>query len=88
MHRRVNQVQSSANDHIDQLRELQASAALLEQEIELTAQRQRSASRQSQEALKLLKQEFHNRQQQAEQLDATLSETQRELKAAERMLQV
>lgn len=88
MHRHLNQIQSSMDNHFDQIKEVQASSAHLEQELQLTTQRQRSVARQSEEALKLLKQEFNNRQQHAEELEATLSASLRELKAAEQMLQV
>lgn len=88
MRKHLNQVQSSVDDQVDQLMELQANAAHRGQEIQLTVQSQRSVSQQSEEALQRLKHEFHNRQQQAEELDAALSETQWELKAADQILQV
>lgn len=88
MHKRLSLVQSSVDDHMDQLTEVQANSAHLEQEIQLTVQRRSSVSQQSEEALRLLKHEFHNRQQQAEGLDAALSETQWELNTAEQILQV
>lgn len=88
MRERLNQAQSLLDDHTDQLKRLQDNSAQLEQEIQQTVQRRRSASQQSEEALRLLKHEFHNRLQQAEELDAALSETQWELKDAELILQV
>lgn len=90
MHRRLHQIHSSVDDHSNQMKELQARSAHLEQDIQLRAQRQRSrtGTQQPEEALRPLKQELHHRLHQGEDLDATLSETQRELQAAEESLQV
>uniref|UniRef100_A0A3P8RL87 Ras association domain family member 7b n=1 Tax=Amphiprion percula TaxID=161767 RepID=A0A3P8RL87_AMPPE len=67
------------------IRELQSRSAHLEQDLQLTAQRQnsRAGTPQPDDALRPLKQELHNRLQLGEELDATLSETQRELQTAE-----
>uniref|UniRef100_A0A4W6CWN0 Ras-associating domain-containing protein n=1 Tax=Lates calcarifer TaxID=8187 RepID=A0A4W6CWN0_LATCA len=56
------------------------------QDIQLTAQRQ--TSQQQEEALRPLRQELHNRLQQGDELETTLSQTQRELQAAEEIQQV
>ena len=84
MHRRLQQIQSSMDDHSDRIEAMQARSAHLEQDVQLTAQRRR----QQEEALMPLRQELHSRLQQGEDLDASLSETQRELWAAEEWLQV
>lgn len=90
MHRRLHQILSSVDDHNNQITELKARSALLEQDIQLTAHRQSSwaGSLQPDEALGPLKQELHHRLQQGEELESTLSETERELQAAEERLQV
>ncbi len=90
MHRRLNQIHSLVDDHSYQMKELQARLAHLEQDIQHRAQRPRSqmGTRQLEEALRPLKQELHHRVQQGEELDTTLSETQRKLQAAEESLQV
>ncbi|XP_029000134.1 ras association domain-containing protein 7-like isoform X2 [Betta splendens] len=87
MHERLSQARASLHQHTDQITALQASSGHLEQEAELTVQRRRSAARQSEEALRLLRQEFNKRQQHTQQLEATLSASQRELSGAERALQ-
>ncbi|XP_044215023.1 ras association domain-containing protein 7-like isoform X1 [Thunnus albacares] len=89
MHRRLHQIQSSVDDHSYQVKELQDRSAHLEQDIQLTAHRQSSqaSTQQLEETLRPLKQELHYRQQQAEELDASLSGTERELQAAEESLQ-
>ncbi|KAI3377722.1 hypothetical protein L3Q82_008449, partial [Scortum barcoo] len=88
MHRRLQQVHLSVDDHSYRVKELQARSALLQQDIQLTAQRRRSrpGDRQPEEALRLLKQELQHRLRQGEELDATLSKTQRKLQAAEERL--
>ncbi|XP_040890557.1 ras association domain-containing protein 8-like isoform X2 [Toxotes jaculatrix] len=90
MHRRLHQIHSSIDDHSYQVTELQARSEQLEQDIQLTAQRQSSLAgpQQQEEALRPLRQELHNRQEQAQQLDEALSESQRELRAAEEMLKM
>lgn len=82
LHRRLNQIHSSMDDHSYQMKELQAYSAHLEEDLQLRAHRQ--SSRQPEEPLK---QELHHCLQQAEELDATLLETQRKLQAAEESLQ-
>lgn len=78
------------DDHNHQIMELQARSAHLEQDLKVRAHRQtsRAGTLQQDEVLRPLKQELHHRLQQAEELDATLSGTQRELQAAEERLQV
>lgn len=85
MQRRLHLIHSSIDDQSYKIRELQNRSAHLEQDLQLTAQRQnsRAGTPQPDEALKPLKQELHNRLQLGEELDATLSETQRELHTAE-----
>ncbi|XP_070690809.1 ras association domain-containing protein 8-like isoform X2 [Pempheris klunzingeri] len=85
MHRRLDQIHSSVDDHNNQIKELQAQSARLEQDLQLRAHRQSSWL--PDEALRPLKQELHARLQQSGELDSTLSETQRELQAAEERLQ-
>lgn len=90
MHRRLHQIQSSVGGQIDRIGELRASSANLEEDIQLTVSRRRSqaAAQQPDVALRSLEQELHKRLQQAGELGVTLSGTQRELKAAEEILQV
>uniref|UniRef100_A0A8C4NN14 Ras association domain family member 7b n=1 Tax=Dicentrarchus labrax TaxID=13489 RepID=A0A8C4NN14_DICLA len=72
---RLHQIHSSVEDH--------------KQDLKLIARRNstREGPRQPDEALEPLKQELHHRRQQGEELDAALTETQRELRAAEEKLQ-
>lgn len=86
MHRRLHQIHSVINEHSYQIQELQARSAHVAQDIQLTAQRQ--TSQQQEEALRPLRQELHNRLQQGDELETTLSQTQRELQAAEEIQQV
>lgn len=88
MLRRLQQVHSSVDDRSYRVKDLQARSALLQQDIQLTAQRQRSqpAERQPDEALRPLKQELQHRLRQGQELDATLTDTQRKLQAAEENL--
>uniref|UniRef100_A0A8C4H366 Ras association domain family member 7b n=1 Tax=Dicentrarchus labrax TaxID=13489 RepID=A0A8C4H366_DICLA len=76
-------------DHSYQIKDLRARSAHLEQDLKLIARRNstREGPRQPDEALEPLKQELHHRRQQGEELDAALTETQRELRAAEEKLQ-
>ncbi|XP_018548303.1 ras association domain-containing protein 7 [Lates calcarifer] len=85
MHRRLHQIHSVINEHSYQIQELQARSAHVAQDIQLTAQRQ--TSQQQEEALRPLRQELHNRLQQGDELETTLSQTQRELQAAEEIQQ-
>ncbi|KAK2920461.1 ras association domain-containing protein 7-like [Channa argus] len=89
MHRDLQRIQSAVDNHIDQIKELHASSAQLEHDLQLTAQRQLSqaVSLQSEEALRPLRLELHNRLQQAEALNATMKATQRKQHAAEEILQ-
>ncbi|XP_051234767.1 ras association domain-containing protein 7 isoform X2 [Dicentrarchus labrax] len=89
MHRRLHQIHSSVEDHSYQIKDLRARSAHLEQDLKLIARRNstREGPRQPDEALEPLKQELHHRRQQGEELDAALTETQRELRAAEEKLQ-
>ncbi|KAM7405632.1 hypothetical protein PAMP_000066 [Pampus punctatissimus] len=89
MHSRLHQIHSSMDDHSYQINQLQARSAHLEQNIQLTAHRQSSqvGTQEQEETLRPLKQELHHRLQQAEELEALLSETERELQAAEQSLQ-
>uniref|UniRef100_A0A3B4WZF3 Ras association domain family member 7b n=1 Tax=Seriola lalandi dorsalis TaxID=1841481 RepID=A0A3B4WZF3_SERLL len=67
---------------------LQARSAHVDQDIQLTAHKLSSAvSQQQEEALGPLRQELHNRLQQGENLNATASETQRELQTAAGIIQ-
>lgn len=83
MHRQLHHIHTSVDDHGFQIKELQARSAHLEQDLELRALRV-----QEEEVLRPLKQELHHRLLQADELDATLMEAQRELQAAEQELQV
>ncbi|XP_053284080.1 ras association domain-containing protein 7 isoform X1 [Pleuronectes platessa] len=87
MHRRLQQIHSSVVDQSLEIKELVTHSSHLEHDIQLTAYRQQEAARQQEEALRPLREELHNRQQHAEDVDATLSGTQRELHAADSMLQ-
>ena len=90
MIRQLHVIQMSTDDQCDQIKELHARSALLEQDIELRAHRQSSqtGTRQPEEALRPLKQEINYRIQQGEELGATLSETKMDLQTAEETLQV
>ncbi|XP_023248875.1 ras association domain-containing protein 8-like isoform X1 [Seriola lalandi dorsalis] len=88
MHRQLHQIHSSMDDHNNQIKELQARSAHVDQDIQLTAHKLSSAvSQQQEEALGPLRQELHNRLQQGEKLNATASETQRELQTAAGIIQ-
>ncbi|XP_041806853.1 ras association domain-containing protein 8-like [Chelmon rostratus] len=89
LQRRLHQIHTSIEDHSYQMKVLQARSAHLEQDLKLRAQRQSSQTDtwQPDEVLKYLKLELDHRLQQGQELDATLSETQRELQAAEDRLQ-
>lgn len=88
MHTRLGWIRASVDQNLDRITEFQATCAHLEQEVEVAAQRRRSAAQQSEEALRLLKQEFTKRQQQTQGLEAKLEASQRELHGAEQWLQV
>ncbi|XP_031179630.1 ras association domain-containing protein 7-like isoform X1 [Sander lucioperca] len=89
MHRRLHQIQSSMDDDSYRIKELQARSEHLQQDIQHRAHRQRSraSTRQPEEALRPLEQELHFRLQQGEELDTTLSETQRARQTTEEKLQ-
>ncbi|XP_060899632.1 ras association domain-containing protein 7-like [Labrus mixtus] len=89
MHGRLNQMQLSMEDHSFQIRELYGRSAYLEQDPTLRAHRQsaQTGPRQPDEALRPLKQQLHQRLQQGDEMDITLSETQKKLRAAEDQLQ-
>uniref|UniRef100_A0A3Q3GJ19 Ras association domain-containing protein 7-like n=1 Tax=Labrus bergylta TaxID=56723 RepID=A0A3Q3GJ19_9LABR len=82
-------MQLSMEDHSFQIRELYGRSAHLEQDLTLRSHRQSSQTgpRQPDEALRPLKQQLHQRLQQGDELDITLSETQKKLRAAEDQLQ-
>lgn len=90
MHRRLHQIQSSVDDHSYQIKELEVRSVHLEQDMQLTAHRQSPpvGTPQLEETLRPLKQELHYRLQQTEELDASLSSTERELQTVEESLQV
>ncbi|KAM7424747.1 hypothetical protein PAMA_000887 [Pampus argenteus] len=90
MHGRLHQIHSSVDDHSYQIKELQALSAHLEQNIQLTAHRRSSqvGTQEQEETLRPLKQELHHRLQQADELEALLSETEEQLQAAEQSLQM
>ncbi|KAM9366769.1 ras association domain-containing protein 7-like [Symphorus nematophorus] len=89
MHRRLQQIHSSIDDHSDQINELQVRSAHLEQDLKVTVHRLNSQAnpRQSDKVLRPLKQELHHRLQQGGELDAALTETERKIQAAEERLQ-
>ncbi|KAL6113684.1 uncharacterized protein ACO6RY_11902 [Pungitius sinensis] len=89
LQRDLQQLHTSMEDHAHQMEELQARSAQLEQEVQLKEHRpsSRADSRPPEEALRPLKQELRYRWQQGEDLEAALSETQRDLQAAEENLQ-
>ncbi|KAK9542116.1 hypothetical protein VZT92_000006 [Zoarces viviparus] len=89
MRARLQQLHSSMDAHGHQMEELQARSAQLERDVQLGAHRQsaRADPRQPEEALRPLKEELHHRRQQAEDLEAALSRTQRDLQTKEAKLQ-
>ncbi|XP_053171048.1 ras association domain-containing protein 7-like [Scomber japonicus] len=89
MHRRLHQIQSSVDDHSYQIKELEVHSVHLEQDMQLTAHREspQVGAPQLEETLRPLKQELHYRLQQTEELDASLSSTERELQTVEESLQ-
>lgn len=78
------------DDHSHRIMQLIEHAAHLEQDLKITARTQSSdaPTPQQDEVLKPLEQELRHRQEQAEELDAALLETHRELQTAEERLQV
>lgn len=90
MHRRLQQIQLSMDDHSFQISELLARSAHLEEDLRLGAHTQipQTGPRQPDKALGPLKQELQYRLLQGEELDTVLSETHRELRVADDQLQV
>lgn len=90
IHRHLQQMQVSVDEHSYQIGELHARSAHLERDVKIRghSQSRRAASPQQVEVLRPLQQELQHRLQQAEELNATLSQTRRELRAAEERLQV
>ncbi|XP_035483415.1 ras association domain-containing protein 7-like isoform X1 [Scophthalmus maximus] len=89
LRRRLRQTLSSVDDHSHETEELRARSAHLEHDVRPAAHRRssRAAARQQQETLRPLRQELRHRLQQGDRLDATVSETQEELRAAGDTLQ-
>ncbi|KAL7406392.1 hypothetical protein ABVT39_019142 [Epinephelus coioides] len=89
MHKRLHQIHSSMEDHRYKIKELQTRSAHLEQDVQLIAHRQNSqtGNLKPEKTLRPLKEELLYRLQQGEELEATLTETQRELQTAEERLQ-
>lgn len=81
---------SSLDDHGNQVQQLQQHAEGLGQDLNLPAHPQRGSvqAMDEEEVLKPLQQELQHRLWQAEDLDATLAQTQGALRTAEQMLQV
>ncbi|KAF3832276.1 hypothetical protein F7725_025941 [Dissostichus mawsoni] len=75
---RLHQINSSLDDHSYQIEELQCQSAHLEQDIQLRAQK-RSSRADTVQPEEALKQELHVRLQQGAELEATLSQTRREI---------
>lgn len=90
MRRRLQQIQTSIQDHSGQIDELQARSARRQQDLQDVVHRQSSSvgTTQQDELLRPLKQELRHRLQQAEGLEASLGHTQGELQAADQRLQV
>lgn len=90
LHRRLQQIQASLQAHGSQTQQLQQHAQQLQQDLALPAPPQAAPAPgpNQEEVLKPLQQELQHRLQQAQELDATLSQTQGALQAAEQRLQV
>uniref|UniRef100_H3CCB4 Ras association domain family member 7 n=1 Tax=Tetraodon nigroviridis TaxID=99883 RepID=H3CCB4_TETNG len=89
LHRRLQQIQASLQAHGSQTQQLQQHAQQLQQDLALPAPPQAAPAPgpNQEEVLKPLQQELQHRLQQAQELDATLSQTQGALQAAEQRLQ-
>ncbi|XP_071373535.1 ras association domain-containing protein 7-like isoform X1 [Centroberyx affinis] len=89
MHRRLDQIHLSLDDHCYRLKEFQTHSAHLGQDIRLEAHRRssRPGTPQPEEALGPLQQELHHRLQQGEELDTMVSDTEKEIQDAEGKLQ-
>lgn len=90
MHRRLEQIRSSLDDHGSQMQQLQQHAERLRQDLNLPAHPQRGPVQapDEEEVLKPLQQELQHRLWQAQELDATLAQTHEALRTAEQRLQV
>ncbi|XP_032366344.1 ras association domain-containing protein 8 [Etheostoma spectabile] len=90
MHRRLHQIQSTVDADGYRIEELHERSEHLQQKIQHRAHRQssRAGARQAEEARRPLEQELHLRLLQGQELDATLSETQRDHQTMEETLQV
>ncbi|XP_047435841.1 ras association domain-containing protein 8-like isoform X4 [Mugil cephalus] len=86
VHRRLQQIHSSMEEQSYEMREIQTHSAHLEKDLQLRAHRQspQLGTPLPEEALRSLNQELHNRLQLGEELDATLSKTERALQSAEK----
>ncbi|XP_047436376.1 ras association domain-containing protein 7-like isoform X1 [Mugil cephalus] len=86
MHKRLQQIHSSMEDQSYEMRELQTRSAHLGKDLQLRAHRQspQPGTPLPEEALRSLNQELHNRLQLGEELDATVSKTERALQSAEK----
>lgn len=89
MDRQLGQVRRSLDDYSYRLEDLQTNSARLGQDVALEAQRQSSRPdpRQTERALASLKEELHSRLQHGAELEASLTETERELQAVEARIQ-
>lgn len=87
MQRHLDEICLSVDDQSHQMLELQAQAVRLEEDLRFRAQSSGPGSLQMEEVLRPLRQELHSRSHQGEQLEATLSETEMKLQAAEETLQ-
>ena len=85
MHRRLDTISSSIDDHIYRLQDLQAHSAQLGQDLQLE---QSSVPQPDDRTLHSLKQELQGRLQEGNELAALLSEQEKELQAVKVMLEV
>ncbi|XP_068616228.1 ras association domain-containing protein 8-like isoform X2 [Brachionichthys hirsutus] len=83
MNRRLDQIRSQVSDHDCRVKELRTRSAHLEEDLRLRVHRDSRRTNQGDDVLGPLKQELHHRRQQGGHLDAKLSETDKELRAAE-----
>lgn len=90
MQRRVQQMHARLHAQGSQMQQLQQHAQQLRRDLQLPAHTQRAPALvpDQEELLKPLQQELQHRLQQAQELDATLSQTQGALQSAEQRLQV
>ena len=85
MHRRLDTISSSINEHIHRLQDLQAHSAQLGQDLRLE---QSSAPQPDGRTLPTLRQELQSRLQEGNELAALLSEKEDELQAVKETLEV